>query len=515
MKIRRREKIDDPSTSSAAPVASGVTRREFVGKGAGLALGATVVPRHVLGGVNFQAPSDKLNVAIIGVGGRGTELAQGLGSEQISAVCDVDFGVVNRRVLERLYDGDGEPREKGFRWQQQFRQARRYTDFREMLAQEGDELDAVVVATPDHLHAPIAVAAMEAGKHVYMEKPLAATLHETRVLAEVAEKSGVVTQMGNQGHTRDETRKMVEVVQSGLLGEVKTVYIWTNRPIWPQGVLRPQRWEEGLNPGWYQQWHQGAVNAVAADVMDAGYKLPTGMDWDLYLGPVAKEIPYHPIYHPFNWRGWVDFGVGALGDMGAHLVDLAYWALDLGWPESVEATSTPWGGPADDPVSFPLATRVHYHFPARGALPPLDMHWYDGGLMPPRPAGLPEGVKLNREGGAVLVGERGLLTHETYGVNPQIFPESLAAEAEEVPQSLPRIEDGHQMDWVNACKAGGGAAAGFAYAADLTDVLLLGIVALRAGQGKMIRYDGEARRITNDEEANRFLTREYRDGWEV
>ncbi len=491
-----------------------VSRRGFVDRSAKAAMGAMIVPRHVLGGPGWQAPSDQFNIAIVGVGGQGTENAQELGTEQIPAICDVHFGIVHRRVQERLNDRDGNPREKGVRWREQFLQARQYTDFRELLDRE-EGIDAVLIATPDHLHAPIAKAAMEAGKHVYVEKPLTFTVHEARRLAEIAARTGVVTQMGNQGHSGDSARLVNEWVRSGLIGDVTEVHIWTNRPIWPQGVRRPQPWEEGLNPGWYQQWHQGAISSLAADLMDAGYPMPTGLDWDLYLGPTTKEIPFHPVYHPFNWRGWVDFGVSALGDMGAHLVDHPYWALNLGWPAAVEATSTPWGGPADDPESFPLAMRAHYAFPARGSLPAVDLHWYDGGLMPPRPPMLPAEARLNREGGVMMVGDRGVLMHETYGRNPQLFPESLAREAEDVPQSFPRIEDTHQMNWVRACKEGGEASCPFDYAARLTEVMLLGVVALRTGQGRTIHYDGDAMRITNVEEANRFLTREYRDGWEV
>ncbi len=491
-----------------------LSRRDFVGRTSALAAGAMIVPRHVLGGPGYQAPSDQLNIAIVGVGGQGTENAQEFGTEHIAAICDVDFGIVYRRVKERLVDNRGNPREKGERWQEQFMQTRKYTDYRELL-DEGSDIDAVLIATPDHLHAPIAKAAMEAGKHVYVEKPLAFTPHECRVLAEVAARTGAVTQMGNQGHSGDGGRLVNEWVQAGVIGDVTEVHIWTNRPIWPQGIHRPARWEEGLNPGWYQQWHQGAILSLAADLMDAGYRKPVGLDWDLYLGPTTKEIPYHPVYHPFNWRGWVDFGVSALGDMGAHLVDHPYWALGLTYPTTIEATSTPWGGPSDDPASYPLAMRAHYEFPARDGMPPVDMHWYDGGLMPPRPPTLPDEVQLNRTGGVMYVGDRGILIHETYGRNPRLFPETLTAAAESVPQSYPRIEENHQMNWVKACKEGGEAVSPFDYAARLTEVMLLGIVALRTGQGRRIHYDAPNMRVTNVEEANRFLTREYRAGWEV
>ena len=495
-----------------------VSRREFVGRSSKFAAGAAaapmIVPRHVLGGAGHTAPSDRLNIAIAGVGGQGTENAQELLSEHIAAICDVHFGMVHLRVRERMTDGDGEPREKGHQWRDQFLQARQYVDFREMLDRE-DDLDAVLIATPDHLHAPMAKAVMEAGLHVYVEKPLAYTVHETRELARIAARTGVVTQMGNQGHSGDEARRINEWVEAGVLGDVREVHVWTNRPIWPQGIMHPAPWDEGLNPGWYQQWHQGAIHSLAADVMNAGYPVPTGMDWDLYLGPTTRDIPFHPVYHPFNWRGWVDFGVSALGDMGAHLIDHPYWALGLTLPTTIEATSTPWGGPADDPHSFPIAMRAHYEFPARGSMPPVEMHWYDGGLMPPRPSLLPDDVELNRGGGVMFVGERGILMHGTYGRNPRLFPESVAADAESVPESHPRIADTHQMNWVRACKEGGSASCPFDYAARLTEVMLLGIVALRTGQGRRIRYDADAMRVGGADEANRFLTREYRSGWEV
>ena len=491
-----------------------LSRRGFVDRGSKMAMGAMVVPARVLGGPSRQAPSDQLNIAVIGTGGQGVENGFELGSERIVAVCDVDFGIVHRRSTEFLEDDDPERRAKAHRWREQFLQARQYVDFRELLAMESD-LDAVVVATPDHLHAPIAKAVMEAGKHIYLEKPLTFTVQEARALDRIARRTGVVTQMGAMGHSWDDGRRVVEWIQAGVIGPVAEVHIWTNRPIWPQGVLRPAQWEEGLNPGWYQQWHQGAILSLAADVMNADYPKAPGMDWDLYLGPTTKDIPFHPVYHPFNWRGWVDFGVSALGDMGAHLFDHPVWALDLGYPTSVEATSTPWGGPEEDPATFPLAMRAHFRFPARGAAPPVDLHWYDGGLMPPRPAALPADVELNRTGGVIFAGRDGLLLHETYGQDPRIYPERLAAEAENVPQTLPRIEESHQMNWVNACKTGGAASCPFDYGSRLTEIMLLGIVALRAGQGREIHYDGEAMRIANVEAANQWLTREYRAGWEV
>jgi hypothetical protein len=239
---------------------------------------------------------------------------------------------------------------------------------------------------------------------------------------------------------------------------------------------------------------------------------PEGLRWDLFLGPV-QDLEYHPAYHPFSWRGWVPFGVSAIGDMGAHLMDQPYWALGLTYPTSVISTSTPWGGPADNPASYPTAMTTQYEFPARGSNPPVRMHWYDGGLVPL----LPGEIQLPRGdgGGGVFIGEKGYLTYETYGNNPRVYPESLAAAAEAVPKTFPRIEVRHEVNWAQACKGEAKASSPFDYAANLTEIMLLGIVALRAGQGKRIQYDGSRMTVTNVPEANRFLTREYRSGWSV
>lgn len=492
-----------------------LTRRDFVSTSSKLALGGMIVPRHVLGGPGYQPPSDTLNIAIVGAGGMGAENAQELGSENIVAVCDLDHELVAKKVRERMTDDDGNPREKGVRWAEQYERAARYTRFDEMLDQQRD-IDAVVIATPDHTHAVIAAAAMKAGKHVYVQKPLTYSVHEARFLQELAETTGVVTQMGNQGHSSDEARLINEWVQSGVIGNVHEVHVWTNRPIWAQGLLRPAPMEPDFDPlSADRSWWPGSVAQAQASGLWADFPVPDHLDWDLYLGPCAREVKYHPIYHPFHWRGWVDFGVGALGDMGAHLMDHPYWALGLGYPTTVETTSTPWGGPSDDPVSYPMATKVHYGFPRRGLMPPVDMHWYDGGIMPQRPDALPSEVELDRGGGVIFVGERGVLLHETYGKNPRLFPEELQEEADAVPQSYARIEDSHEMNWANACKGIGQATSPFSYSAPLTEVMLLGLVALRAGQGFRIEYDAAKMRVTNSEEANQYLTREYRDGWSL
>ena len=489
----------------------GLTRRDFVRDASRLALGSMVVPRHVLGGHRYQAPSDTLNVAIVGAGGMGGENAQELGTENIVAVCDVDFDYVTRKVAERTTDRDGKARPEGVRWQEQYQAATRYSDFREMLEKQRD-IDAVIIATPDHTHTVIAKAAMEAGKHVYVQKPLTATVAEARLLTRVARETEVVTQMGNQGHSSDEAHLVNEWVQAGVIGDVSEVHIWTNRPIWPQGLPAPVSPEEMPDE---TDWWPGSMNSRIAAAMDDGYEQPLTLDWKNFVGPIAEDVPYHPIYHPFHWRGWTAFGVGALGDMGAHLMDHPFWALDLGYPTTVEATSTPWGGPREAPVSYPMAMTVHYEFPGRGRRPPVDMYWYDGGLMPPRPEQLPPDIALEREGGVIFVGDRGILMHETYGRNPVLFPGELHEDAAAVAQTYARIEESHEMNWALACKGEAKATSPFDYAARLTEVMLLGIVALRTGQGRKIEYDGDDMRVTNIEEANQYLTREYRPGWSM
>jgi predicted dehydrogenase len=462
-----------------------VSRRTFVGETAAMAA-AMIVPRHVLGR-GFRAPSDTLNVAIVGAGGMGMSNAEQLVSQNIVALCDVDFGYVERSLVGRGQDDEGRPRPEGLAMQQQYAKARRYVDFREMLAQQKD-IDAVVVATPDHLHAVIALAAMNAGKHVYVQKPLTWSVHEARVLQEAARRTGVVTQMGNQGHSREDSRRIVEWIRAGIIGPVHTVEAWTNRPIWPQGVGRPVK---------------------PADA------LPSGLRWDLYVGPVPEDVPWHQAYHPFNWRGWLDFGVGALGDMGAHLLDHPFWALQLAPPISVEATSTPWGRAEKVPVTYPSGMLVHYEFAGRGGQPPVKLSWYDGGLMPPRPAVLPDDVAFEREGGVIFVGEKGILMHETYGANPRIWPLELMEEAKAVPATLPRIATSHEMNWADACMQRGTACSPFEYAAPLTETMLLGIAALRSGQGRKLYYDNASMTFTNATEANPLLTRDYRAGWAI
>jgi len=518
-----------------------VTRREFVSTTGKIGLGVMIVPRHVLGGAGYQAPSDTLNVAVVGFGGQGSENALALApTENIVAFADVDFAFAEKNMGDKLHDSSGKPREgkelaDGLKLQEQFVKAQRYADFREMLDKQKD-IDGVVIATPDHLHAVVAKAAMEAGKHIYVQKPLTYSVHEARALRALAlANPKLATQMGNQGHSSDGARLINEWIQAGIIGPVHEVHVWTNRPVvyWPQGIPRPTGGPppaQGTSP-FGNPWSFRYVNGVLASAMGS-YPIPNGLRWDLYLGPIAEDVPYHPIYHPFNWRGWLSFGAGALGDMGAHLIDQPYWALDLKYPTSIEATSTQWGTmaiPGDPaaaagtptsrttykPVSYPVATAVHYQFPARGNQPPVKLNWYDGGLYPPRPDLLPDDVTLKSEGGVIFIGEKGILMNDTYGANPRLFPASLSEEAALVPKSIPRIEWSHAVNWAKAAKGQAKSSSPIEYAAQLTETMLLGIVALRTGQGRKILYDGENMRVTNIPEANQYLTRDYRAGWNI
>ena len=457
------------------------SRRTFI-KGAALtAAGISIIPRHVLGGPGFKAPSDTLNIAGVGVGGMGKSNLRNMSDENIVALCDVDDAFASE-TYETYPD------------------AKRFHDFRIMFEQQTD-IDAVLVATPDHTHAMIAKMAMELGKHVYVQKPLCATVYEARVLAKVAAETGVVTQMGNQGHSSEGAAQINEWVRGGKVGDVREVHVWTNRPnnYWPQGVERP------------------------TDTPP----VPSTLQWDLFLGP-AQERPYHPDYTPFKWRGWVDYGTGALGDMGAHLLDHPFWALNLDYPETVETRYSPYNG-----HTYPVATITYYTFGARGNMPPVKLTWYDGGLMPPRLDGMDPEENVNPGGGAFLIGDKATLVHGEYGGNPHIVPTSYAESvglpgytprqprqfqrpttppSDEEMAAMRRRFAVHEMNWIDACKGTGESICPISYASRLTETMLLGIVSLKRN-GKKLHYDGANMAFTNDDEANQFLHREYRSGW--
>jgi predicted dehydrogenase len=471
-------------------------RRTFLQQAAVAAAGVTIVPRHVLGGAGWTAPSDTLNIAGVGVGGMGKSNLAAVASQNIVALCDIDWTSSGKRI-------DTFAAQHGGRFSEQVARATRYQDFREMLDKQKD-IDAVIVATPDHTHAIVAMAAMNRGKHVYVQKPLCWSVHEARELAKKARATKVATQMGNQGHSSDDARLVNEYIAAGAIGEVREVQIWTNRPLayWAQGIPRPAPLvgQQGDLP-----WNMSGVMKRLANALGS-YAIPDGVAWDLFLGP-GPVVDYHPLYHPHNWRGWSDWGNGAIGDMGAHLIDHPFWALNLGLPTSVETTSTPYNG-----ACYPLATMSFYEFPARGAMPPVKLTWHDGNLTPTKPEELGN-EKLNGEGGVLYIGSKGKLIHQTYGAKPRLLPRSLHESFGKPPQTLARITASHEMNWVDAAKGKTQASSPFEYAAQLTEVMLLGIVSLRAG-GK-IEYDGANMHITNNANANQYLTRNYRQGWSL
>ncbi len=501
-----------------------VTRRDFVATSGTLAFGAMIVPRSVLGGPGYIPPSAKLNIAMVGIGGMGMSNMSQVLSENIVAVCDVDMAYVERSLQGRLKPRQGEPKPNDVLLGETYTKAAKYDDFRKMLEQQKD-IDAVMIATPDHMHATIALAAMQMGKHVYVQKPLAYSVHETRLLSKMAaSKPNLATQMGNQGHSMEGSHRISEVINAGLLGKIQEVHVWTDRPVryWAQGIPRPRAANAAAPtapPNTRPQWNMGTVdNAVRAMMSSQDMTPPPGMNWDLFLG-AAPEVAYHPAYHPFAWRGWIDFGVGAIGDMGAHLIDQPYTSLGLTYPTSISASSSPWGGGAQNPATYPMATMVQYEYPAVGKRGPVKLFWYDGGLMPPRPAMLPDDAPMTNPGsdggGGVFVGEKGIMFYETYGNKPRIYPEAVAKKAEALPVTLPRVTTSHEMNWVGAAKGENKASSPFSQAAPLTETMLLGIAALRAGQGRKILYDGANMQITNAPDANQYLTRVYRKGWEL
>ncbi len=508
-----------------------VSRRTFV-KGsattaAAFAIGPMIVPRHVLGGKGYIAPSDRLNVAMVGIGGMGMQNMTQLvnAGENIVAIADVDFPYVERSLAGRMRPPQGktEASPQAVALKDAYEKAKKYNDYREMLSKQKD-IDAVVVATPDHTHAVVAYTAMKLGKHVYVQKPLTYSVHEARILAKTAREMKVTTQMGNQGHSMEGTRRIVELIAAGVIGNVKEVHIWTDRPLryWAQGIPRPTDPSAPIatppapamgvpNPA-PPRWNMRTVdNAVLKAMSENPQSPPAGLDWDLFLGP-AKAYPYHPAYHPFSWRGWVDFGVSAIGDMGAHLIDQPFWALGLTYPTSVVSSSTPWGGGAENPGTYPLAMISRLEFGARGSQPPVTLHWYDGGLTPTLSEDIPK--PKGDGGGGIFVGDKGYITYETYGNNPMVYPEAAAARAAQVPVTIQRVTGTHEANWAEACKGKTTASSPFDYAARLTETMLLGIVALRAGTSTKILYDGAAMKITNIPAANQWLTREYRPGWQ-
>lgn len=472
------------------------SRKDFI-KNIGMAGAAfTIVPRHVLGGSGFIAPSDTLYIAGIGAGGKGYSDMTGFAEHpqaKIAFFCDVDDRQIGRA-------------------KERFPEAGHYHDFREMLEKEKDNIDAVSVSTPDHNHAVQAMAAMQLGKHVYVQKPLTHDIYEARMLTEAAEKYKVVTQMGNQGSSGDGVRQLIDWYQAGVIGEVDTVYVWTNRPVWPQGIPWPKEKTE----------------------------IPKELNWDLWLG-TAPQKNYVDNLVPFNWRGWWDYGTGALGDMACHLMEAPFSVLGLGYPESVECSvGSVYTGAfnrAYNPESCPPSSHIVLKFPERDGKPGVTMHWMDGGIKPARPEELgPNEVMGDGNSGAILVGDKGKMMCSEYGYDPRLLPTKLTDETK-VPQTVERVPEGHYQQWVKGCLAGYGnmkLSSSFDIAGPLTESILMGNLAIRShdiqehytddqgrdrtrypGRGIKLMWDGPNMRITNYEPANQFVKREYREGWSL
>ena len=450
--------------NDSLPPSEQINRRNFIKRTA--ATGVSTA--FITSGLRAQSPNNKLNVAAIGIGGRGNPVINRCAGENIVALCDVDF-------------------DRGAETFNQFPKAKRFKDFRVMFDKMGKEIDAVVVATPDHTHAVATMEAMRRGKHVYTEKPLTHSIWEARQITEAARKYGVATQMGNQGHSSKGARQTVEWIRAGVIGEVREVHCWSDRP------LRGTRFDREL------YWPQGVARRPREKP-----PVPDTLEWDLWLGP-APYRDYHPSYVPFDWRGWWDFGTGALGDMGCHIIDHPYWALKLGHPEWVEATSSHVNS-----ETAPLASMITYQFPARDGLPPLRMYWYDGGLKPPRPAGLALEDDLLVDG-VLYVGDKGSMMHKSHGGKPTLIPLSRMEDFERPAETIPRVKGGHEQNWIDACKGGEPAGSNFEYSGPMTEVVLLGNLAIRS-RGPLI-WDGPNMRVTNNESANQFVQREYRKGW--
>ncbi len=431
------------------------SRRNFIGTASSVLAGFTIVPGTTVSGFGHVAPSDKLNIAGIGVGGKGRSNLRNMKSENIVALCDIDQNYAAKTFND-------------------FPDAKRFVDYRKMLDEMGKSIDAVVIATPDHTHAVTAMASMQLGKHVYVQKPLTHSVYESRFLLEASRKYKVVTQMGNEGHSWDNVADVCEWIWSGAIGEIRTVDAWTNRPIWPQGIMRP------------------------AETMP----VPDTIDWDLFIGP-APMRPYNSAYHPFSWRGWWDFGTGALGDMACHVLDVIVASLNPGNPVSLEASST-----AINTESAPQSSLIQYSFPERQkigkiAMPAFKVNWYDGGLLPVRPEGLKDGEEMGTgRNGVIFHGTKGVLICGNYGEKYKLLPENKFKDMPKPPKSVRRIPVSHEMDWVRACKESPDnrilPASNFEYACPLNEMVVMGNLAVRLQSlERKLLWDDKNMRISN------------------
>lgn len=449
-------------------MSSKISRRDFLKVGSLAAAGLVIAPSSILGrSFGHTAPSDRLNIAGIGVGGMGRRNLANMDTENIVALCDVDWRYAGKTFAD-------------------YPRAKQFKDWRVMFDKMGKSIDAIMVATPDHTHAGVAAHAITLGKHTYVQKPLAHSVYESRLLTKLAKKYKVATQMGNQGNSFDWCRQVAEWIQAGVIGEVTEVHGWTDRPIWPQGLALPKD-----SPA-----------------------VPETLDWELFLGPAKKRL-YNPAYTPWNWRGWWDFGTGALGDMACHIMDPVFWALNLKYPSSVIGSST-----LCNFYSPPHAQMVTYTFPARDnmpkvAMPEVKVHWYDGGLMPPRPAELKEGDMMGDEnGGLIFIGSKGKIMTGCYGMNPTLLPISAMDGFVQPKPRIARIPGGngdiwtseaHEQDWIRACKEDADnrteASSNFGFSGPFNETVVMGVLATRLaglyGLHRELLWDGENMRFSN------------------
>ena len=478
------------------------SRRNFIKKSSAVGAGIFIVPRNVLGGAGYTSPSDQLNLAAIGSGGKGiSDIANASvnGRERVTALCDVDFSGSASRSVKR------------------FPNAKLYADFREMLDNEKD-IDAVTISTPDHVHGPAAVYAMERDKHVYVQKPITHNIREARILTELARKQKVVTQMGNQGGSNPLLKMVQNWVDKGKIGKVSEVKVWTNRPVWPQGV-KMQAPDPSLKPD--------------------------SLDWNLWLGP-ASQKPYTPNLHPFNWRGWWEYGTGALGDVGCHLIDIPFRTLGLKYPKSAECSVgsvfTKMWNPDYHPEGCPPSSLITLNFDStEKSKSPIQLTWTDGGIRPPHPDIIPADSDIggqDSQNGVLMIGDKGIIStniNDSSPLTPKLYLYDGQTEFGPEKEDMPEPEYGHQRKWVDACKAGFNSkehldlTSSFDYAGPMTETVLMGNLAIRSymlrkenSKGsfdyyarKKLLWDGDNMKITNIEEANQFVTRKYREGWKI
>jgi predicted dehydrogenase len=443
-----------------------LTRRHFLRTASGSIAAFSVVARHVVAGSGSTAPSEKLNIAGIGVGGRGADDLGPLSSaNNIVALCDVD----SRQAAPTL---------------KKFPDAKRYQDFRKMFDDMEKRMDAVVVATPDHFHAVAAMAAIKRGKHLYCEKPMAHSVFEVRQLMQAAKEHNVVTQLGNQGHSFDTIRDFCEWIWDGAIGQVHTIHCGCS----------------AVNSG---------IDQLSQ--LKETHPVPETLDWDLWLGP-AQNRPYHPAYLPGNWRGWVPFGNGTVGDWTCHVVDPVFWALDLGLPKTIQAQVKDYDFKTQGDA-FPKGEITTYEFAARGNRGPITMHWYSGNQPIPRPSELPEDEKPVTTG-AVVMGDKGTIIYGSHGAGGvRIIPQSKMDAYQRPAKTIPRVKD-HYQDWLSAIRNGAKAGSDFSYGGPLTEIAMLGVIAIKMA-GTKLEWDASNMRFSNNSEANQYVNPPYRSGWSL